>query len=482
MKNFFIIFLIFLVVAGCGRNRRPGVSDKELFVQQIVDPLQQTIQELDFSDMETYVVPAGIKYRESRAIDPANPPIAFNIANRNLNIKKFDLSNYYSQVRYVKLKHPKQAVDGNFNLHGITPTFFADDERLNSPLRVAFTPSIFKFTDDYIVAGDAYFGLHCYDKQGVFLYTIESNDYPKNYNASGNTFSFHSRDFKGYLGGFTAYGNICLYNLREDNKNFLCLYDLAQGKRIMTRPFEESAYIIDYQSMAQSVYHPVRAPNEDFLFTFDLKGDTLCRFPNYNSTPEVTENPLIAPLTNIYYHNNHLNVRQSLNDTVYRVISPNRLVPAYVLNFGNYKVDIKTVLNDEQSEKLHPSIWREADSYILFVYTLNRNTPNNRRDGKVMFFYSYYDKSSRQFYHFSEGIATPENQFFMENPIPDALPFILSHAEIEDNQLRVSYNKRRLDEIINNAAFPSLPPEQQNKLKTMRDELEDNEILIMILE
>ena len=202
----------------------------------------------------------------------------------------------------------------------------------------------------------------------------------------------------------------------------------------------------------------------------------------YHPVSEISENKLIPPSASVYYHNNQLTVRQSLNDTVYRVISPNRLVPAYVLNFGNYKVDIKTALTDEQSEKLYPSTWRESNQYILFVYTLNRNTPNNKRDGSVKFFYSYYDKNSQQFHHFSEGSATSENEFFIENSIPDALPVILSHADIEGNQLRVCYNKRRLEEIINNASFKSLSPEQQNKLKTMQKELDDEEILLMILE
>ena len=127
-------------------------------------------------------------------------------------------------------------------------------------------------------------------------------------------------------------------------------------------------------------------------------------------------------------------------------------------------------------------MWKEAEQYILFVYTQNRDTPNNRRDGSVQFFYSYYDKKSRQSYHFSEGNSISPDQFFMENPIPDAMPFMLSYAEIEDHQLRVFYTKKRLEEITKNKEFASLSPEQQNKLKTMQNELDDSEVLIMILE
>jgi hypothetical protein len=76
----------------------------------------------------------------------------------------------------------------------------------------------------------------------------------------------------------------------------------------------------------------------------------------------------------------------------------------------------------------------------------------------------------------------PPDQFFIENQISDALPFLLSYAEVEDHQLCVFYTKKRLEDLIKNNSFASLPLEQQNKLKTLQNELDDNEVLIMILE
>ena len=127
-------------------------------------------------------------------------------------------------------------------------------------------------------------------------------------------------------------------------------------------------------------------------------------------------------------------------------------------------------------------MWRESNRYVLFVYTQNRNSPNNRRDGTVKFFYTYYDKNNRQFYHFSEETTVPDDELLLENPIPDALPVLLKYADIEDHQLRMVYSKKRLEEIIKNKEFASLPPEQQNKLKAIQTELDDSEVLIMILE
>jgi len=464
--------LFSLLLPACGKNRNPGLSDKELFAQQsTTDTLKQALA--DFYP-ETYIVPQGIKYEESRAVDPANPPVVIDIANRNLNIKKFDLSDYYTRVRYIKLKHPMSAAEGNF-LFG---AYVEGQGMMNSNFN-----SQFIFTNDYIVAGDILFGLHCYDKEGNFLYTLESNDYPKVYNRENYRLSYNGDDFKGFTGIISTVNNYCLYQVKEDNRNMLCLYDLSQKKRIITRPYEgRSAYLLDNNSMASYVYRPLDSL-QNFLFTFDIKGDTLCRFQSYLPVPVITRSYYLSPPSSfIYYYNNQLTVRHPLNDTIYRVTSPNRLTPAYVLNFGSYGVDLEKALTDEQPEKMRPSLWKETERFILFNYTQNRNTPNNMERGVVKIFYSYYDKKRRQLYHITDGTTILELGYFIGDPVPDALPFILTQAIPDKDQLNVCYSKKSLEFFFKNKAFASLSSEKQNKLKTLQNDLDDSEVLIMILE
>jgi len=139
-------------------------------------------------------------------------------------------------------------------------------------------------------------------------------------------------------------------------------------------------------------------------------------------------------------------------------------------------------LAEDFSDKFFPDIWKETDKYVLFTYNKDRDFPNNRTNGIVKFFYSYYDKQNRQFYHFCEETTLPKQQFLIENPVTNALPFILSYAAIEENCLRVFFSKKRLEAIIKDKGLASFPPEQQNKLKSMQNELDDSEVLIMILE
>jgi hypothetical protein len=214
-----------------------------------------------------------------------------------------------------------------------------------------------------------------------------------------------------------------------------------------------------------------------------LKGDTLCRFKNYNPKPDPTKKGLPISWSypaRIYFYEGKLNICQSFNDTVYRMTAPNRLVPAYVLKFGSYKLDIS--LAEDFSNKFFPDIWKETDKYILFTYNKDRDSPNNRTNRIVKFFYSYYDKKSRQFYHFCEETYTPKQEFLVKNQVSDALPFMLSSVEIAENQLYAFYSKRRLEGIIKNKGFVSLSPEQQNKLKKIQNDLDESEVLIMILD
>jgi len=80
-KKLFYYLLFFLVVTSCGKNKNPGLSDKELFSQK--ETTDTTKLSTNNSDTATYVVPPGIKFKESRAIDPANPPVVLDIAKGN---------------------------------------------------------------------------------------------------------------------------------------------------------------------------------------------------------------------------------------------------------------------------------------------------------------------------------------------------------------------------------------------------------------
>jgi len=432
-------------MVACGKNKRPGLSDKELFnLKTTTDTIRQERELIDSVAVESYTPPSGIKYVESRAIDPANPPVLLDLANRKLNIRKFDLSDYYTKVRYIKLKHPMLPSEGNFLFDANYDTGGTSGRGLSSG---------FSFLKDSIIAGDVYFGYHSYDNEGNFLNTIKTFNFTKAYDVSSNTISY---DYNEYVNAINEG--------RTNNRN-------------------NNRFRVNNETMASYVYNWRDSVSNDFLFTFSLKGDTLCRFPNYNPKRNMSKKGL--PISwghpsKLYFYKGILTVNQAANDTVFRMTASNRLVPAYVINYGAHKLDID--LADDFSNKFIPDKWKETENYILFTYNKDRDSPNNRTNKVVTFFYSYFDKKSRQFYHFCEETSIPEQEFFMENQVPDALPFILSFVEIEENQLRVYYSKKRLENIIKNKGFASLSSEKQNELRTIQREYDESEVLIMILE
>jgi hypothetical protein len=153
---------------------------------------------------------------------------------------------------------------------------------------------------DSIVAGDVFFGYYSYDYEGKFLHTVKTYDFPKVYHVSENKISYDASDYR-----------------RAMEKN-------ADNNRNNNR------FRVDTETMASYVYDKSDTSSNNFLFTFSLKGDTLCRFKNYN--PKLNPNKKGPPVSwrdrpSIYLCGGEMTIRQSMNDTVYRMTAPNRLVP-----------------------------------------------------------------------------------------------------------------------------------------------------------
>ena len=391
-----------------------------------------------------------MKRDESRAVDPANPPIVIDLANRNLNIKKFDPSEYYSHVRYYKLKHPLSASEGNFLF----------DVQIHYGSTSGWANSNFYFLKDSIVAGDVYFGYHSYDYQGNFLNTLKTYDFRMNYDITQNRIEYETEDYNRAIA--------------EANSSRTNWHSLGYSSRSLW---------IDQESLASYVYGQRNTFSNDFLITFDAKGDTICRFMDYNPKPDPNKKGLPTSWRHpfrMYYYEGIPTVQQSYNDTVYRVTAPDRIVPAYVLNYGRHKLDME--LAEDLSDKFFPDIWKETSKYVLMTYNRDFYSKSNVENGIVQYFYSFYDKQSKQFYHFCEPTTIPKKEFLIDNSVPNALPFILSYANVYENGIMVYYSKKRLNDIIQNKDFPSLPPEQQKLLQDSYNDLEENEVLIMYLQ
>ncbi len=469
MKTKYVaIVLLCLITVAC-KNKKQTLSDSEQ--EQIkLEELYSTEEVVD-----TIIPNPGIKYAEKRDIDSKNPPVTVNIENSAEN-KELDLSQFYSQVEYVKLRHPLSengiAFLGNSN--------YEVTYEQGGTFGRGFSSSVY-LTDDKLIAGDNLFGYHCFDGQGNFIYTIVSKKELPEYNVKTNTASYFWNQNTEMI-ALSVCDDNCVITKRKfkaDDGTF-SFHNTTSQKNYLTRPISHSfPILLSPETYAESVYNPTQKNRLPLLNIFDIKGDTLSQFINYNPLADIGKGTYTNPENGIFYrYGNLLTMRQAYNDTIFRV-SANKLTPAFVLNLGGKKPDVQTALKGDKKGKIFIEKLLETEDFLFIVHTEDYDCPNNRKSGAVKFFYSYFDKKAGKRYSVPSAVF-PE-VFTLKNSLAETIPLSLSNATVYKDKLYSSYTKTQLKEIIASEAFSSFPTAQQEKLKTFAQELSDYELLVMIL-
>ena len=96
-----------------------------------------------------------------------------------------------------------------------------------------------------------------------------------------------------------------------------------------------------------------------------------------------------------------LTIKQEYNDTVFRLIPPNRLLPVYIIDFGEFKVNYIDGLNPDfdLSGKFLLKSLHETNSYLFIRYTQHYDVPDIRKKNAVKFYYALFDKKDGKIYH-----------------------------------------------------------------------------------
>jgi hypothetical protein len=98
-----------------------------------------------------------------------------------------------------------------------------------------------------------------------------------------------------------------------------------------------------------------------------------------------------------YYMDGTLYLRQSFNDTIYQLVPPNRLVPKYILDFGDLGIQSAQEGIDpgvSLKEKLILQDFLETNRYIFITYTKDYSCPNTAKQGTLKYSRLVYDKKS----------------------------------------------------------------------------------------
>ena len=403
-----------------------------------------------------YVPPVGAKYTEIRSVDPAAPPAIIDIAGNLKNEKLFKLSDIGSSVRYIYLQEPP---DTKFST---IREVKSDDKHI------------------FISVGQ---GLFCYSIEGKYLYTLCDNQFEEIQDANvmvGGILLFNIDLFNGNLIYRTynwpsekerpKHAHLNIFDTKElDNKLFINNQSV-ESKNTYPKP--------NYQRPIRSeMLSSIIMINNQSIFDggsysyLTLHGDTICKFSNF-------DRPFYAKT---YRIDGKLMILKPYCDTIFRFAPPNRFVPAYVKQWGEYKPDMNKYTSDSDLEgKLVLKNWTETPRFIFIQYTEGRDYPLRRMAGKVNDHWAIYDKKAKILTNHKASLISP---LIRDNPIPPMLendiepigmPFWPKGLTHNDEMFMV-FTKEQLKAYIDTEKFDN------KKLQPIYNNMVDGGFILMIV-
>ena len=440
----------------------------------------------------SYVPPAGAQYTEIRSVDPASPPVTLKVSVSQVSKQPLKLSMFGTNIEYVKLKLPGEN------------DFFLSDTRTN----IYFTEGGIMsgrintqvyMLGDHFVTSDA-LGIRLFDPAGNFTQNLLLSEFKGqdlNVQQIGIDFENYKSaailDFSGtrcfltfvdYEGKSRNYFDLRMKG-HSDAKFWAGEFDLT--KRPVITPQTEMPDLTPGVKMV-----PVRSlptgmfVDDNTLFhfrrgnpigiTFNTMGDTLCKFTNY-----VTESggAYVSDRSFFYRSEGNLFFRQEFCDTIFRVQSANRIVPAYCFDFGTQRLTPSDGANNKTQGKLVPWKWIVFKHSMILIYSEGRDCPNCRGAGEVTFYCTLYDRQTGQPTAVDMQSRYPEN-ILIENDIDGGFPIPLNSLHLQHDELIATFTKGQIEDILKNNAG-NIPAETVAKLKTLADTLKLNEMLVILV-
>ena len=200
------------------------------------------------------------------------------------------------------------------------------------------------------------------------------------------------------------------------------------------------------------------------MVTYNNNGDTLCQFTDYDRIVNFSHGSYRthAKLTS-YYFNELVTIKPEYNDTVFRLIPPNRLLPVYVLDFGAYTVNYMDGLNPDfdLSEKYMLYSIHETNNLLFLRFTKNHDGPTNRKKNAVKFYNAIFFKKEGKLYHHPGYTLAPEG---INNDLDGGMPFWPDFITPQDEMMKLVSGKIIRD-YVNSEEFIKADISQENRRK-----------------
>ena len=475
-----------LIVVSCGK-RNPSLSDKQL--QSLMDEKAKGVENVNNHQTEEnkpdvklenskFAPLAGGNYSEIRSVDSAHAPEIIDIAGNLENKKAFKLSDIASSVRYVQLQQPPDA-------------------------KIEYVSNM--VSDDEHIFIRAFEGLFCYSTNGQYLYTIVLNEIDQSRIKKSDGWIIYSGDpiISGISHNVDLLNGKLVFHTQQrsstperDTELYLNVFDVndmdAQMRlKIQTVETGKTSAQPQYQRQINTN----RIGGGNYLLTDDqslfnsksltgisLNGDTLCKFVDYDR-PTIPVVEKTGASSYIYRIGRHVMLHKGHNDTIFRIEPPNRFIPVYIMQWGEYKPNINEyIAAGDLIGALVISKWVETSRYIFIEYTEGRSYPNRLSQGKVKFHWAIYDKTMKTLTHvlasssppMAEGVISPISQMFENDLDPVGMPFWPTGVN-HNNEMYMTFSKEQVKNFISTGSF------QNDKLQAIYDQMPDDGICIMIV-
>jgi hypothetical protein len=218
------------------------------------------------------------------------------------------------------------------------------------------------------------------------------------------------------------------------------------------------------------------------LVTYNEKGDTLCQFTDYDRIVNFTHTAYRTPveLSN-YYFDGLLTIKQEYNDTVFRLIPPNRLLPVYIIDFGVFRVNYIDGLNPDfdLSGKFLLKSLHETNNYLFIRYTQHYDAPDIRKKNAVKFYNAIFNKKEGKLYHQPGFTLLPEG---LENDLDGGMPFWPDFITPQGEMMKL-VSGRVLKDYIDSDKFKQRPitEEKRQKQISMASRLRPTDMVVEIV-
>lgn len=413
MKPYSVIFIaVFIWLAfSCGSNKLK--TDEKALSQKILTEEEQLAQqEAARAEREKQLadsiakLPKGFRFKENRKVDSNNPPVVIDIiGSRAQTSQPLKLSQLFSKIEYVKLEQLQDTSELTLGASYII-----------APNHIYMTTrrgSIFQYNND-----------------GRFIKTVcTGNLQYTEYKGSMAVTKDQADQFEGAQGTHWNGNQICyLYENLPGQKAYLMAVDdnitndlsgvnvPGSGENTFNRINGSGKIVSEIKKTKKQYYFPTPylLGGNTYAFTQEIKrveyvesfinilsvsGDTLCKFPDHDPIRNFSKS--VSRGTdggNSYYLNGTLFLRQSFNDTIYQLIPPNRLLPTYILNFGNLGIQSAQEGIDpgvSLKEKLMPQTFLETNRYIFITYSKDYDCPNTAKSGTLKYSRLIFDKKNK---------------------------------------------------------------------------------------